>query len=113
MKNKAELEQAYSELDRISHSMEYVREKFSDYYTENLSSCKPSIKIHFPDDEKSYEIYSLSDVEKISRTSKELNNLLENYFDEGKTCFEFQPVYNDKCNMVLERERVSAYLADK
>lgn len=51
MKNKAELEQAYSELDRISHSMEYVREKFSDYYTENLSSCKPSIKIHFPDDE--------------------------------------------------------------
>ena len=113
MKNKAELEQAYSELDRISHSMEYVREKFADYYTENLSSCKPSIKIHFPDDEKSYEIYSLSDVEKISRTSKELNNLLENYFDEGKTCFEFQPVYNDKCNMVLERERVSAYLADK
>lgn len=113
MKNKAELEQAYSELDRISHSMEYVREKFADYYAENLSSCKPSIKIHFPDDEKLYEIYSLSDVEKISRTSKELNNLLENYFDEGKTCFEFQPVYNDKSNMVLERERASAYLADK
>ena len=82
MKNKAELEQAYSELDRISHSMEYVREKFADYYSENLSSCKPSIKIHFPDDEKSYEIYSLSDIEKISQTSKELNNVLKNGFNE-------------------------------
>lgn len=113
MKNKAELEQAYSELGRISHSMEYVREKFADCYSENLSSCKPSIKIHYPDDEKSYEIYSLSDIEKISQTSKELNNLLENYFDEGKTSFEFQPVYSNKSNMVSERERVSAYLADK
>ena len=113
MKNKAELEQAYSELGRISHSMEYVREKFADCYSENLSSCKPSIKIHYPDDEKSYEIYSLSDIEKISQTSKELNNLLENYFDEGRTSFEFQPVYSNKSNMVSERERVSAYLADK
>ncbi len=110
MKNKAALEQAYSELDRISHSMEYVREKFADYYSENLSSCEPSIKLHFPDDEKSYEIYSLSDVEKISRTSKELNSLRENSFDD---CFEFQPIYNNKSNMVLERERASAYLADK
>ena len=112
--NKAELEQAYSELDRISHSMEYVREKFADYYSENLSSCKPSIKIHFPDDEKSYEIYSLSDIEKISQTSKELNNVLKNGFNERveDVNIAFYSIYDNKFDL-LERERVSAYLADK
>ena len=112
MKNKAELEQAYSELDRISHSMEYVREKFADYYSENLSSCKPSIKIHFPDDEKSYEIYSLSDIEKISQTSKELNNVLKNGFNERveDVNIAFYSIYDNKFDL-LERERVSAYLA--
>jgi hypothetical protein len=112
--NKAELEQAYSELDRISHSMEYVREKFADYYSENLSSCKPSIKIHFPDDEKSYEIYSLSDIEKISQTSKELNNVLKNGFNERveDVNIAFYSIYDSKFDL-LERERVSAYLADK
>lgn len=112
--NKAELEQAYSELDRISHSMEYVREKFADYYSENLSSCKPSIKIHFPDDEKSYEIYSLSDIEKISRTSKELNNVLKNGFNERveDVNITFYSIYDNKFDL-LERERVSAYLAYK
>lgn len=114
MKNKAELEQAYSELDRISHSMEYVREKFADYYSENLSSCKPSIKIHFPDDEKSYEIYSLSDIEKISQTSKELNNVLKNGFNEKveDVNITFYSIYDNKFDL-LERERVSAYLAYK
>ena len=114
MKNKAELEQAYSELDRISHSMEYVREKFADYYSENLSSCKPSIKIHFPDDEKSYEIYSLSDIEKISQTSKELNNVLKNGFNERveDVNIAFYSIYDNKFDL-LERERVSAYLAYK
>ena len=112
--NKAELEQAYSELDRISHSMEYVREKFADYYSENLSSCKPSIKIHFPDDEKSYEIYSLSDIEKISQTSKELNNVLKNGFNERveDVNIAFYSIYDNKFDL-LERERVSAYLAYK
>ena len=112
--NKAELEQAYSELDRISHSMEYVREKFADYYSENLSSCKPSIKIHFPDDEKSYEIYSLSDIEKISQTSKELNNVLKNGFNEKveDVNITFYSIYDNKFDL-LERERVSAYLAYK
>lgn len=112
--NKAELEQAYSELDRISHSMEYVREKFADYYSENLSSCKPSIKIHFPDDEKSYEIYSLSDIEKISQTSKELNNVLKNVFNERveDVNIAFYSIYDNKFDL-LERERVSAYLAYK
>lgn len=112
--NKVELEQAYSELDRISHSMEYVREKFADYYSENLSSCKPSIKIHFPDDEKSYEIYSLSDIEKISQTSKELNNVLKNGFNERveDVNIAFYSIYDNKFDL-LERERVSAYLADK
>lgn len=112
--NKAELEQAYSELDRISHSMEYVREKFADYYSENLSSCKPSIKIHFPDDEKSYEIYSLSDIEKISQTSKELNNVLKNGFNERveDVNITFYSIYDNKFDL-LERERVSAYLAYK
>lgn len=112
--NKAELEQAYSELDRISHSMEYVREKFADYYSENLSSCKPSIKIHFPDDEKSYEIYSLSDIEKISQTSKELNNVLKNGFNERveDVNIAFYFIYDNKFDL-LERERVSAYLAYK
>lgn len=112
--NKAELEQAYSELDRISHSMEYVREKFADYYSENLSSCKPSIKIHFPDDEKSYEIYSLSDIEKISQTSKELNNVLKNGFNEKveDVNIAFYSIYDNKFDL-LERERVSAYLAYK
>lgn len=112
--NKAELEQAYSELDRISHSMEYVREKFADYYSENLSSCKPSIKIHFPDDEKSYEIYSLSDIEKISQTSKELNNVLKNGFNERveDVNIAFYSIYDNKFDL-LERERVSVYLADK
>lgn len=115
MKNKAELEQAYSELDGISHSMEYVREKFADCYSENLSSCKSSIKIHYPDDEKSYEIYSLSDIEKISQTSKELNKLLKNDFNERveEVNVDFQSIYDNKSDMVLERERVSAYLADK
>ena len=112
--NKAELEQAYSELDRISHSMEYVREKFADYYSENLSSCKPSIKIHFPNDEKSYEIYSLSDIEKISQTSKELNNVLKNGFNERveDVNIAFYSIYDNKFDL-LERERVSAYLAYK
>lgn len=112
--NKAELEQAYSELDRISHSMEYVREKFADYYSENLSSCKPSIKIHFSDDEKSYEIYSLSDIEKISQTSKELNNVLKNGFNERveDVNIAFYSIYDNKFDL-LERERVSAYLAYK
>ena len=112
--NKAELEQAYSELDRVSHSMEYVREKFADYYSENLSSCKPSIKIHFPDDEKSYEIYSLSDIEKISQTSKELNNVLKNGFNERveDVNIAFYSIYDNKFDL-LERERVSAYLAYK
>lgn len=112
--NKAELEQAYSELDRISHSMEYVREKFADYYSENLSSCKPSIKIHFPDDEKSYEIYSLSDIEKICQTSKELNNVLKNGFNERveDVNIAFYSIYDNKFDL-LERERVSAYLAYK
>lgn len=112
--NKAELEQTYSELDRISHSMEYVREKFADYYSENLSSCKPSIKIHFPDDEKSYEIYSLSDIEKISQTSKELNNVLKNGFNERveDVNIAFYSIYDNKFDL-LERERVSAYLAYK
>lgn len=112
--NKAELKQAYSELDRISHSMEYVREKFADYYSENLSSCKPSIKIHFPDDEKSYEIYSLSDIEKISQTSKELNNVLKNGFNEKveDVNITFYSIYDNKFDL-LERERVSAYLAYK
>ena len=112
--NKAELEQAYSELDRISHSMEYVREKFADYYSENLSSCKPSIKIHFPDDEKSYEIYSLSDIEKISQTSKELNNVLKNGFNERveDVNIAFYSIYDNKFDL-LERERVAAYLAYK
>lgn len=112
--NKAELEQAYSELDRISHSMEYVREKFADYYSENLSTCKPSIKIHFPDDEKSYEIYSLSDIEKISQTSKELNNVLKNGFNERveDVNIAFYSIYDNKFDL-LERERVSAYLAYK
>lgn len=112
--NKAELEQAYSELDEISHSMENLREKFADYYSENLSSCKPSIKIHFPDDEKSYEIYSLSDIEKISQTSKELNNVLKNGFNERveDVNIAFYSIYDNKFDL-LERERVSAYLAYK
>lgn len=112
--NKAELEQAYSELDEISHSMENLREKFADYYSENLSSCKPSIKIHFPDDEKSYEIYSLSDIEKISQTSKELNNVLKNGFNERveDVNITFYSIYDNKFDL-LERERVSAYLAYK
>lgn len=115
MKNKAEIEQAYSELDGISHSMENLREKFADCYSKNLTSCKPSIKIHYPDDEKSYEIYSLSDIEKISQTSKELNKLLKNDFNERveEVNVDFQSIYDNKSDMVLERERVSAYLADK
>lgn len=112
--NKAELEQAYSELDEISHSMENLREKFADCYTKNLTSYEQSIKVYYPDDEKSYEIYSLSDIEKISRTSKELNNVLKNGFNERveDVNIAFYSIYGNKFD-VLERERVSAYLADK
>lgn len=110
MKNKAELEQAFNDLNGISKRMKIDRENFEDYYSENLTTINGSIKLDYPEDNKSFEIYSGSDINTIRQANKELNDLLANNTNKN---IDFQSIYNNKSDVVLERERVSAYLADK